>query len=614
MDLSRKTLQSVPLFRHCSAAEIRDLMQIARHSRVKRGMMLDLRKNTTLNIVLKGVFEIEALGSTDIVYLSPGSWFGSVPFSTNRLRGRIRALADSELLMIDIGDLSRFLLLSYRSLRGFLTVAGRLGLELSETGQRYHNTRTRVTTVTGPADKSGRTLMAGLLARRLSLDSKTVVIDLSYGGRSVFSVLGEMLPAPLAHREHSADEADDLIEERLVYREDGVSLLNVAQGARVKVDPGILAPVLFVLSARFHHIVIDCSGDDTGLLERSIALSDFVLSLVNDRKRMEKEQVRYEKLLRDGQRLLFVQNRQAVKGQEPLEGALALDRLSYREGKTGQEEFEKLCREESVENIAGEISRLRRGVVVESRLLDSLFFSDLFYSLFHEETSVDRVYTSAWSFILAGLALSSPDKEAFRRSIDRVFEESQVNRYLNITFPEDHIFESKALLKLFSHGESGIRIEGFRTLLSLKLYDEEQKESRQVTSGNLASLMASSLSVSPFFNPVSTAGSLHSSGYPSVKVQPEDLLRGAVDQISFVAVHNSEYLQYHRGDILPFYEKLLEYIRRDDRPGELSEVMDDYFLLEVHENDMKIDRIIEQGKERTGNIMTRIIKNEERKG
>jgi hypothetical protein len=252
--------------------------------------------------------------------------------------------------------------------------------------------------------------------------------------------------------------------------------------------------------------------------------------------------------------------------------------------------------------------------VLESKLLDSLFFSDLLYSLLHGDMPVDRVYTSAWSFIIAGLALTSPDREAFRRSIDNVFQESQVNRYLHVTFPEDHIFESKALLKLFSPAGSNTRIERFRTLLSLKLYDEETGESRQVTAGNLASLMASSMCVSPFFNPVSSAGSLHSSGYPSVKVQPEDLLRGAVDRISYVAVRNSEYLQYHRGNVLPFYEQLLDYIRRDDRPRELSEVMDDYFLLEVQEKDMKIDRIMEKGKERSGEIMTRLAKTEERQG
>ena len=66
--------------------------------------------------------------------------------------------------------------------------------------------------------------------------------------------------------------------------DDGLDLVNVAFGSKVKVNPDILSPLLFMLSKEYRYIVIDCGDDDPGLRDRVIGLSDRIFTMVKNKR------------------------------------------------------------------------------------------------------------------------------------------------------------------------------------------------------------------------------------------------------------------------------------------------------------------------------------------
>ena len=137
MDIVRKLLRDIPLFRHCSDDEIGHLQKIARLASVKKGQKFDLKKTTSLNVVVYGLFEIETFAGSDVVHCAAGSFFGAIPLTGNRQRGTVRAMVDSSLLIMNEEDIYRFFLLSFKGLRGYQRAIRRAGFDISSAGEEF---------------------------------------------------------------------------------------------------------------------------------------------------------------------------------------------------------------------------------------------------------------------------------------------------------------------------------------------------------------------------------------------------------------------------------------------------------------------------------------------
>src|SRR3990172_3473804 len=259
MNMTGKILIALPFFSHSVADEIEGLQKIGKTSSVKKGDEFDLKKVDSFNVIVSGAFGIESSGKNDTVYLKPGSFFGPLPFTENRPAGRIRALVDSTLFVFGIEDLYKFFLVSYKFLRGYLKIITRMGYSLSEVGRKYSGGKSKIITVYSRSHQSGKSFLSSLIALSLKKDAKTVVLDMSISADSIFNFFEKKITAPLSQRSGEEKGFEGILNEWIVPVNENLDLINIAFGSKVKVNPDIVSPLLFILSKEYRYVVIDCS-------------------------------------------------------------------------------------------------------------------------------------------------------------------------------------------------------------------------------------------------------------------------------------------------------------------------------------------------------------------
>ena len=156
MDDHRNIIKSTPLFGHLTRNETNLIASISASTAIRSGVDLDMRKTGTLCIVQSGMFEIESMGRTDVVYLSPGSFFGNLPFAESRQRGVVKAMVDSSVIVLDAEALYKFFLANHRAFRGYLRTLSRMQLEMTESGNAVIGGGARIITVFSPYRSSGK--------------------------------------------------------------------------------------------------------------------------------------------------------------------------------------------------------------------------------------------------------------------------------------------------------------------------------------------------------------------------------------------------------------------------------------------------------------------------
>jgi hypothetical protein len=307
MDYIRNLLRSVPFLQHLNDDEAEYFYRAGTFASVKKGQLVDVKKINSLYVVIDGIFEIESISNRDIVYLSPGSFFGFMPFIDNRKKGNVRALVDSRVFVITEDDIYKIFLFSHKALRGYIKTIEGLNFDISDLGRQYFNLKGKVITVYSSLPGSGKTMLASLLGLSLS-EEKTIILDLSDRGYSVYDQFKQRLTVPLSEKDKGEKAAESLINDRIVQINDNLHLLNVSFGARVKVDPSIIGPVLFILSREYKYIIADLSDNDRDLRNRMFEQSDFIFALTDMKRGMEEIRPVFDEHLKEGQRVFFVRN------------------------------------------------------------------------------------------------------------------------------------------------------------------------------------------------------------------------------------------------------------------------------------------------------------------
>lgn len=597
MNISGNILSNIPIFRHCLNDEIEQLRLIGKPVSVGQGHELDLKKINSFYIVLSGIFEIESMGKTDVVYLAPGSFFGTIPFTENRQTGRVRALVDSSLMIFSVEDLYRFFLMSYKCLRGYLKTIGRMGFEVSEIGRKYFGVSSRVIAVYSPFPQSGRSFMAALLGASLGKSGRTVVLDLSFAGGSIFNYFEKKATAPLSHRTEDSPAFERIISERMERVDDGLDLLNVTFGSKVKADPGILSPLLFMLSREYRYIVIDCGDDDAELRDRVFGLSDRIFTMVKNRKDVRSLYGLYDGSVREGQRVYYVINEQYAGDVKDFAGGLVLPRFEAP-GESG--EYARLIKSAGSEALAPIVSLItakRSALVLETGLLNALFYGGFLSALSKTGKTYDLMYTSAYGYIVLSLYLLSGGKTEFRKRMEQFFSEDRFSKLLDITFPTDCVFKNNAVLKLAGEvcGES--RIETFRQLPVVMTGRNGTDDRRIFSTGYLRDAVAASFCLYPVFEQAGISGHRCHSGYPDWRVRVEDLFRVDVDEVTCVSVDNASVPGYRDGKLLSFFAHYLAGVEKRSAVDRVSDLSDVSHVLDVSERDIRIDRILDSSRE-----------------
>ncbi len=604
MDAVSSILRRVPLFRHCTEEEIDRLKQAGAVSAVGKGHAFDLKKIGTMAVVLSGLFEIEAPGKSDILYLSPGSFFGTVPFTDLRPGGTVRALVDSSLMIFGAEELYRFFFLSFRSLRGYLRTIEKMGFPLSEDGSAGVRD-TRVMTVCGPAGPSGKSFLAALVGSALAKKGPSIVLDLSVSENSVFDRLGVKLTPPLSHRPAVDEEAAGGVPERIERAAEGLDVLNVTFGSKVAVDPGLLQPLLFLLSKKYRYVIMDCSGWSDAVRDRVLSLSDRVFVVLGDRRDEASMHGVLDTCLREGQRAYYVLNEFFAGEVREYSGGLILKKFPGG-GDDAAAFMARLTSEGAVGDIASLITGRRRAFVLEARYSDAIVLGGFFEALRASGARFDTLYSSSTGTVAAALHLVSADGDAFRSRMEKLFSPGRFSRMLDVVFPDGHVFKAGPAARFAEEAARRARLESFNVQL-MALLAPTGGDRRIFSTGNVKDILAASLLVPPLFEERDIAGARYGSGYPRVRARCEDLIRTDIDEIVSVAAVPRGPGGFRDTDMLGFFRRFLADAEADYRL-EASGLADRYILIDPPDRDVAPGTLMEEA----GKISAKLLKDLEK--
>ncbi|OHD63588.1 MAG: hypothetical protein A2176_06190 [Spirochaetes bacterium RBG_13_51_14] len=605
MNVTGNILASIPLFSHCLDEEIRQLQKIGKLASVKKGHQFDLKKVNSLNVVVNGIFEIESMGKTDVVYCAPGSFFGAVPFTENRQTGKVRALVDSMLLLFSAEDLFRFFLMSYKCLRGYLKITGRMGFDVSEIGRKYFGGTTRIITIYSPFPQSGKSFLAALVGVSLKGGGKTIILDMSYAGNSVFNFFEIKVTAPLSHRTEESPAFEQIILDRIEHVTENLDLVNVTFGSKVKINADIISPLLFMLSKEYRYIVIDCGDDDAGLRNRMFGLSDRIFTVIKNRRDTRLLFDIFDAHVEEGQRVYYMLNEYYAGDVKDFSGGLVLPKFDApADGE--RERLLRLAGGDALSPVVSLVTKKRSALVFETNLLQAVWYGGFLNSLHKAGKTFDLLYSSSYGYIVISLYLLSNGRNEFRKRMNQFFSPDRLNKLLDITFPTEHVFKNNDVSKLADEICGQSRLEMFSDLPVAMVGQNGTAGRRLFSTGYLRDMVAASFCLYPIFEEVSVLGGSCNSGYPGFRVRIEDLFRIDVDETVFVSVSGGMKMNYRDTKLISFFTRYLDVIEGQAVYEKKSDLADVNIVLEVSEKDIRIDRILDSSQEMSEKLLKRL--------
>ncbi len=606
MNQTGKLLAALPLFGHCLSDEIASLQEIGNLVTVKRGHDFDIRKTNSFNIIAGGMFEIEAMAKTDAVFLAPGSFFGTLPFTERRQAGKLKALADSTMLIFKLEDMYKFFLKSYKPLRGYLKAARKMGFELSGIGDRYLATKSRIIAVSAPSRGSGKSLLASLLALSLSKEAKTVVLDACLYGNSIFNFFEKKITAPLSQRSAEGSGLEQMINEWIVPAGKNLDLINVTFGSKVKADPDILSPLLFILSKEYSYIIIDTSTDDIELRNTIFGISDQIFNLVKNKKEISILFEDFDKLAREGQRVYYVINERYAGQVRDMTGGFILSHFDVEAPHCGPAELSTLIESDPIRSLAGLAMKKTKAMVFETTLLPALYYGGLLSSLHENGKNFDLYYASSYAYIVMSLFLLAGPSADFRKWLAYFFSEDRLGKLLDISFPTEHVFKNNSVMKLAEEICGHTRIEMMRDIPLAALGRAGGNAGRLFSTGYLSSVMAASFCLYPLFEQVTIAGEGYHSGYPCIGARVEDLFRGDVDETVYVSVESSSMMNHPEAKIAKLFGNYLGFVDERRMESAAYDLSDVKIILDGSAKEFRINKILDESREQADRLLSAI--------
>ena len=596
MDIRAKTLKGIPLFSHFTSSEINEINSKSELVFLKKGEKLNLKKSTNLYIILNGVVQTEASVSSGMVYMSTGSYFGTIPFLENKQNTIISALIDSCFLAVPEEAIYKFFWFSFKACRGYIKNLDRIELKPSLLQGASAISNTKIISVYSPIEKSGKSLLSTAIAHSLSKHGKTIVLDLSYTGKSVFDYLNVKITTPFSQKKEDDNSSVLNLDDRLEFVNDNLAAFNIVHDSKVKADANIIGPILFALSKEFDYIVSDLSNIDEVLRDTVFKNSDYIFSLCSKKSDFEKCRDIFDKALPDAQRVYYVKNEYNASKNFDFTGCLNLSNFDEFINNLDDDGISKISETSELTTFSDLIIKQKRALFLEPHTFSAIHFAGFLRTILEEEINFDYIYSSSFSYILAAIFTLSNDVKDFLSKVKYFFSENKFSSMLEITFPEKFTFKNNAVYKsaLALAGKS--RIEMYSTVPIPQLSDVETDDYRLFATGLLADFITASFSFYPLFDVKEIGGRKYSSGYPYNYAIPSATLRGDVDEIVNVSIsQNSIYTGYIK-KILPYYLKHIEF-NENIKKVELSSVADINIIIDSSQITGSLKNIIDSTAE-----------------
>ena len=544
--------------------------------------------------IVNGSFEIETIGGSSQIYFSNGSYFGNIPFVDNVNKGKIKALNDSVLFVIESDDLIKLFLSSFRLFRAYIKTIFKLGLRLNSLGESYRVKNSSVMTVFSNQRQSGKTLFSSILAKSLFEKDSVIILDLSYDGESIFSNFNVKINKPLSQREEKEKSLASTVGELIEKSDSGIDILNVTFGSKVKINEELISPLLFVLSKKYRYIVLDLQSveKDDVLTENVFLNSDTVFTMLKNKNDNKKYFNFYDRMLTEGQRVHYILNLFFCENVNSFSGGYLFDKFE----KSSFELLENLPEKSFPEDLLRLLTKKKSAFFLEPTLLNSIVYGGLFAQLYESKGDIDVIYSSGYSSVISALYFISSNREEYIKNVEKIFSEESIVKTIDVAFPDHYIFDKKSIEKKILRLFGKNRLEMGKVHLLNSLSSGQDGRTRIFSSGDFSSVLTASLLFYPVFDEIEISGSSYSSGYPEQNVKVEDLFRTDIDEIIYLSVENSEQLSYKGDKLLGFYKKYINFLEKNNVSQSMVNNSDKIIVLKVSEKYVKIEKMIESAE------------------
>jgi len=556
-------ISRVPFFSHLTPNEVSYLLTHCRETTINKGKRVDLSASPSLSIVKSGLFEIDTTTKKIMVYLSQGSFFGSIPFSDFSPKGTIKAVSDCEIIIIDDIKIKEFFLLHFRAFRGYIKALEKLNF-LAPDSYFKKGGSANIISFYSSERASGTTIITSVVASALSKKGKTVVLDCSYSGNSLFSVFGKKVTAPVSQKGDDDVSFEIMIKDGLQECSENLHILNISFGSQVKVDPEIINPLLFILSRKYDNIIFDIRNEDVDFRNKIVQCSDIIINIIKNKKQLQVESS-ISSLCKEGQRVFTIFNSYYNKGVSTFEGGFIVPEFDFSH-KDPLENLFNIADLTEIGQIIRVIDKKKRVMVLGSLFLNAPLIGGLFSNLNPDD--FDYIYSSSFSSILMLMYLSSKNHDFFYDGVKELFSEIRMNSFLDISYPDKFVVKKGAYYRYFDDIVKKRNLENFAIQPLVKVKNHLTDEGEILSSGSASHIMTASASLYPLFEGTKLNDSLYWSGYPDQRALVEDMLRLNVDEIYSFEVHNRNAIKMDYDRMPVFFHNYYNSVNDDQNLGE----------------------------------------------
>jgi CRP-like cAMP-binding protein len=448
-------ISRLPFFGHLTEKEAASVSSLFSEVHIRTGDKLDLKKDSRFYLLSDGLIQSEGtLSRAESSYFASGSFFGSIPFVHESPRGIFRALTDSRLYSVTLEDMHRFLVSSFPALRGYLSIMKRSGGVPNDIAEKIYDRKSSVITISSRERNAGKTVSAVAIARILAKKSEVILLDLSCNGRSLFDYLGLKLTPPVSQKK-LGEGRESYINERIIKKDERLSVLNVSFGSKVKMDAEILSPLICILSERFDYIIMDLGAEDPVIEKECCNISDIFVSVGKSRKNAERTRTHYDLLAESGQishHLCFEKRALVVSRSE--------GRLWFSPPPDDLEDYASISEWSEVavlDSFVDEVSRKKGLLFLRNTGYSSLGFASLVSSLTDEMRDSLTIYASSFAFLLFGLY--AQDRGRYKKILRSSFSERKLLSIIDVVYPREYLLSDRIVRSFVSQFGKTMRLE-----------------------------------------------------------------------------------------------------------------------------------------------------------
>ena len=544
-------LRQTPFFKHLMDEELSALLKVVKPLAIPKGGIINCDSHS-LYIVKKGVFEIQK--HAESIYITPPSFFGELPFC-EKGSGIVRAISDSIAYELKDTDLYQFMGNNFKALRGYLRIADFYRFSLTDAGKKLNRNKTQIITVFSTEKHCGKTTVAVAAATLSSFNKKTILLDASYDGISVFDMCGKQLLPPLSQKSPDEVTGQKFIEQRIEKVSESLDILNVAFGSKVRLNPDIINPLLFYLSFEYSYIVIDCSNSDVTLRDTILHNTDILIEIINN-KSISKLQAINDSLLTQGQQVIYIVNKHFEKTSKIDDSHKDFETISIEFGETV---FQAILRTKSQHDILfHEILSDKKALVFASGMYETLYYAGIFETLRDFDNIPDIIYTAGIPYVVLIAFLHSSSLKEYKKLLLSYFSDDKLHSMLDVTFPDKYLFKNDPLKSFSSSVCNAQRLEYYNIIPYTILFSNNS--SRMFTTGDIRDVVAASFAFLPLFEGVSINKEEYHSSFPLYPAMPETLLRTHIQQISFISNNTMFNPLSLKSKVLGIFRKFVDFL------------------------------------------------------